>query len=91
MTSFRWRSERGQNARLAARLTRLARRHPLGTEFADDDEMASSRKRDMTGRCTRVLAPQALPQRRAARLALLRPAPPIQALAEREDQESRRR
>ena len=66
----------GQNARLAARLTGWRVDIKSETEFAEEEaELGLDQDEDVTGRCHAVLSHrQALPERGAAGLALLRPA-----------------
>ena len=66
----------GQNARLAARLTGWRVDIRSETEFAKEEteSAATARRRSVGGRCARDPRQRApLPERRAARLALLRP------------------
>ena len=76
----------GQNARLAAKLTGWKVDIKSQTEFVGGrrDRVTRTRRRQADGRCAAVLSRRTpLPERRAAGLALLRPAPAPGAVAVR--------
>ena len=67
----------GQNARLAARLTGWRVDIRSETEFAKEEQDSGYEEEEVGGRCAAILAQRpALPERRAAGLALLRPRRP---------------